>query len=152
MMSATMKMLFPLFVSIACWLLASCSGYERSWQQAVMSYKAGELASPAGPWTGTWSTKTDGHTGKLRAIVTPAADAPGEYDFHYHATWGKNLSGTYKVRYPIVRQGNRNMVNGDLNMGVFGTFGHKAVIARESFEATYSNNKGEVGTFSMKRP
>lgn len=147
-----MKKLLPVLVCMACWALAACSGFERDWQQELASYQAGQLTSPAGPWTGTWTTKTDGHTGNLRAIVTPAADAPGEYDFHYHATWGRNLSGTYKVRYPVKKQGARHLVDGDLDMGIFGVFSHKAVITKESFEAAYSNNKAEVGTFSMTRP
>lgn len=131
-------------------LLASCGSFERQWRQSVADYKAGRVRSPEGPWTGDWGTKTNGHTGTLRAIVTEAPG--GEYDFRYHATWKKILSGSYSVRFPGKRSGSTLKVDGKKKLGLFGTFRHRATISGNSFEATYSNDKGDLGTFRLMRP
>lgn len=132
--------------------LTSCASFERDWKQSVADYEAGKVSAPAGPWTGTWTTSTNGHTGNLRALVTPSEKKPGSYDFRYHATWKRILSGTYTVAYPVKKSGGVYKVDGEQNLGLFGTFRHRATIDRNSFEATYSNDKSELGTFSMKRP
>lgn len=132
--------------------LTSCSSFERDWKQSVAAYQAGKTAAPSGPWTGTWTTSTNGHTGDLRAIVTPSEKKPGEYDFRYHATWKQILSGTFLVTYPAKKSGGAYRVDGEQKIPFFGTFRHRATIGPRSFEATYSNDKGELGAFSMKRP
>ena len=131
-------------------VLTSCGSFEKRWQESVAAYQAGEVDSPEGPWIGSWTTKTNGHTGDLRAIVSENAN--GEYDFKYHATWGKIFSGGYRVTYPATRSGSTYKVDGEQNMGLFGTFRHRATISGNRFDATYSNDKGDLGEFSMKRP
>ena len=139
-------------LALAALFLSSCASFEREWSESVTSYQSGKISSPAGPWVGNWETKTNGHTGDLRAIVTPSAKYPGEYDFLYHATWKEILSGTYKVRYPVTGSHGRYLANGEKKLGIFGTFGHKATITNRSFKATYSNDKGDLGNFSLARP
>lgn len=146
-----MKKMASFLATMTSLLLCGC-GFNHEYKKAVEGYKAGEFKAPAGPWTGNWTTKTNGHTGDLRAIVTPAEDAPGEYDFRYHATWAKVLSGGYKVRFPVEKRGSQYVVDGEQDLGFFGTFGHKATIDNDSFEATYSNDSGDLGEFSMRRP
>jgi hypothetical protein len=133
-------------------LLSSCGSFEREWRQSVADYRSGQVASPAGPWTGTWATSTNGHTGKLRAIVRPSEKKPGDYDFRYHATWKKILSGTYSVTYPVIQSGTTYRADGEEKLGVFGSFGHRATITARQFKATYSNDKGDLGRFEMARP
>ncbi len=142
----------PLVLALAGLMLSSCGTFQRDWKKAVAEYQSGKSTAPAGPWTGTWTTATNGHTGALRAIVTPAADEPGKYDFHYHATWAKLFSGAYKVRFPVTRRGDTYLANGEKKLGLFGTFGHKATLSKHSFQATYSNDSGDLGTFSLRRP
>lgn len=145
-----MKALRLLPVILAALFLTSCVGYEAKWNKSVADYRAGKIKAPEGPWEGTWTTKTNGHTGDLRAIVSKAPD--GEYDFHYHATWKKFLQGGYKVKFPAKRSGSTYRVDGSKDLGIFGAFGHKATITPSRYEATYSNDKGDLGTFSMRRP
>lgn len=133
-------------------ILTSCGTFERDWEQSVAEYKAGKVSSPAGPWTGTWDTRTNGHSGNLRAIVTPSGNGDGQYDFRYHATWAKILSGTYTVRFPVKRSGSGYTANGEKNLGPFGTFGHRAKIRGNQFRATYSSDKGDLGSFLLQRP
>lgn len=147
-----MKNLPYLSLVLAGIFLSSCGTFERDWKQSVSEYRSGKVATPAGPWVGSWKTDTNGHTGALRAIVTPVANQPDQFDFHYHATWKKILAGTFKVRYPVTRRGSSYLANGEEKLGPFGTFGHKATISKNSFKATYSNDQGELGKFEMRRP
>lgn len=140
--------LLSLLLTALC--LTSCASFERQWQKSVADYQAGKVASPEGPWEGTWTTNTNGHTGALRAIVTKAEG--DDYKFHYHATWQKFLKGGYSVDFPVTRSGSTYKVDGSKSLGIFGNFHHKATIGRNSYEATYSNDKGDLGEFSMRRP
>lgn len=147
-----MKSFFHIPLLLTALTLSGCVTFERDWKAAVADYEEGKVASPAGPWEGSWTTKTNGHDGGLRAIVSESQTTPGEYDFRYHATWAKILSGIYTVNYPVKRHGSRYLVDGKENLGIFGTFGHRATISRESFEATYSNDRGDLGEFHLARP
>ena len=149
-LEANMKYLALPTVIMACLLMTGCVGFESQWKQSITEYHAGKISHPEGPWTGTWTTKTNGHTGALRAIVTKAPNV--EYDFRYHATWAKILQGGYKVRFPATRSGSTYTVDGSKDLGIFGDFGHRATITPDSYEASYSNDKGDLGSFYMTRP
>jgi hypothetical protein len=137
----------------ACLAAAGCSGFEPAWENAVADYRSGATKSPFGPWSGTWTTTTDGHSGNLRAIVTPVADRPDELAIRYHATWGRNLSGTYRARHRMTsRPAGRFEIAGTEKIGLFGTFTHKAVIRGGRFDATFSSSKGDLGHYSLGRP
>ncbi|MEM9016521.1 MAG: hypothetical protein AAGC68_05875 [Verrucomicrobiota bacterium] len=133
-------------------LVCSCSSFERKWEAAVSDYQAGKTEGISGPWAGAWTTNTNGHTGNLRAIVSESKKSPGNYDFHYHATWAKIFSGGYRVSYPASRSGNTWKFDGEEKVGVFGTFRHRATVTPHHFTATYSSEKGDLGDFSMSRP
>lgn len=147
-----MKTRTLLLLSLSALMLQSCGSFEREWRQSVADYRAGKISAPAGPWSGTWTTATNGHTGKLRAIVSEAGNRPGEYDFRYHATWAKILSGGYRVRFPVEKRGGTYRIDGEQKLGMFGKFRHRATISGSRFEASYSNDKGDLGKFSLARP
>ncbi|MEX2577853.1 MAG: hypothetical protein WD342_02250 [Verrucomicrobiales bacterium] len=144
----TLSILLSTLVSV---LTCSCT-FNRDWNEAVANYREGKYKTPGGPWTGTWTTRTNGHTGDLRAIVTPVPEEENQYDFRYHATWSRIFSGAFKVRYVAEPRNGGFVVNGEESLGLFGKFNHRAKIDDDSFEATYSNDKGELGQFSMTRP
>lgn len=133
-------------------MLSSCTSFEKEWNAAVADYQSGAVKTPEGPWTGTWTTTSNGHTGDLRAIVKESPKKPGEYQFRYHATWAKIFSGSYTVSFPARKQGNSVAVDGEKKLGAFGTFGHKGKITGNRFDATFSSEKGDIGVFEMKRP
>ncbi len=141
-----------LYFALCSLLMTSCSSFEKEWNQSVAEYKAGNIETPAGPWVGSWNTTTNGHMGDLRAIVKPSPARNGEYSFRYHATWGSFFRGTYQVDFPVIRRGSTYQVDGSKSLGPFGRFGHKAKIKGHSFNATYSSDKGDLGTFDLKRP
>lgn len=132
--------------------LVGCIGYEKKWERSVAAYEAGRTEGPEGPWVGSWTTTTNGHTGDLRAIVSRSQEHPGEYDFHYHATWAKILAGTYQTRFPARKSGGVYRFDGEEKLGFSGVFRHRAKVTDDRFEATYSNENGDVGSFEMERP
>ncbi len=146
-----MTLLRLTLVACATFLLSSCSSFEREWEQSVADYRSGAVAAPYGPWQGDWATQTNGHNGTLRAIVKPSSK-PGNYVFRYHATWGMLARGTYSVDFPGQKQGNAYVIEGKKDLGPFGNFGHKATINGSTFRASYSNDDGDLGAFTLKRP
>lgn len=150
--TATMRIVSLSLLALVSLLGVSCTSFESAWDESVKSYHIGTVKAPAGPWIGNWTTVTNGHTGKLRAIVTPVAGSPDEYSFRYKATWAKVFTGGYTVTFPVTRQGGTYLVDGEQKLALFGSFGHKARITSRSFEASYSNDAGDLGAFSMRRP
>tara|TARA_R110002096_G_scaffold119925_8_gene259928 strand:+ start:149 stop:712 length:564 start_codon:yes stop_codon:yes gene_type:complete len=133
-------------------LLASCSSFERDWDQSVADYQAGKISAPYGPWDGAWTTPSNGHSGDLRAIVKESPGNSGAAAFRYNATWSPIFQGTYSVDFPITRQGGTYYVDGSKSLGPFGKFGHKATISGNSFNASFSDDKGALGQFNLRRP
>ena len=131
--------------------LCQCSSFEKEWTQSVANYQSGKVNAPFGPWQGDWSTITNNHTGGLRAIVKPSLKKD-HYTFRYHATWASIFQGSYSVDFPGKKQGDYYIIEGDKSLGIFGNFGHKAIVTNSSFEAKYSNDKGDLGSFTLKRP
>lgn len=146
-----MTFLRILFAAMAALFLCQCSSFEKEWAQSVANYQSGKVNAPFGPWQGSWSTITNNHSGGLRAIVKPSSKKD-HYTFRYHATWGVLFQGTYSVDFPGKNQGNHYIIEGNKSLGIFGNFGHKATVSNSSFKAKYSNDKGDLGSFTLKRP
>ena len=143
------------FLSILTVFLNSCASprFEREWDRSVADYQQHGSRTPVGPWMGSWKTKNDGHTGGLRCIVSEVEKNPAKLEFWYHATWGKGFAAPFKVRYPVKkREEGHYLIEGGGGLGIFGYFKHEAEITKNSFSATYSNRKGEVGAFDLHRP
>ena len=135
--------------------LASCAGarFERDWNTAIADHESGKTNAVTGPWTGTWTTATNGHTGDLRCIVeSNDGKTNGPHKFRYHATWGKIFKGGYNAEYDVKKSGSSYAVTGSKDLGMFGTFDHDGKIRGNQFDATYESTKGDKGAFEMKRP
>lgn len=139
-------------------LLSSCAGakFNRDWNQAVAAYESGEGGKNpvSGPWTGTWLSHVNGHTGDLRCLVSPAESADSNtYEFRYHATWQKILSGGFTAEYDVEKQGRSGfLVKGEKDLGPFGGFQHEGRIKGDTFDSTYASDMGDHGVFELKRP
>ena len=140
-----------LVAGTAALFLCQCSSFEKEWTQSVANYQSGKVNAPFGPWQGDWSTITNNHTGGLRAIVKPSLKKD-HYTFRYHATWASIFQGSYSVDFPGKKQGDYYIIEGDKSLGIFGNFGLKAIVTNSSFEAKYSNDKGDLGSFTLRRP
>jgi len=136
-----------------CLLLASCTDFKKAWAEELE--KAGaEKAAPhdlTGAWEGTWTSKMNGHNGKLRCIVTKQKD--GQYEFHYWAQWQRVLSGSFTANYKVVEKGEKYTVTGEKDLGKLGgKFTHKGTATSDTFTATYKSDVGDHGVFELKRP
>src|SRR6478752_6698735 len=103
-----MKRLFSAsFACLLMFVLASCSiGYSSKWTKAAADTKSKRPTDLTGAWEGTWKSESDGHTGKLRAIVSQPAPPQGPalrresgYYFLYEATWKKVLSAVIGAQH-----------------------------------------------------
>ena len=138
-------------------VVPACSNFQREWRQAVADMP-GERPDFTGPWTGTWHSQPTGHSGKLRAIIAPAdgttAGQPGEYDFHYHATWATILRASYRARFEVTESpgtpGEFRVV-GDREINRRGRYQQDATLTAETYDATYDASI-DHGTLVLRRP
>ena len=133
-------------------LFVSCAGpsFERAWQQAVAAVPEDGKDPIVGPWEGTWETPGDGHSGKLRCLVSPTA-ADDRYAFRYHATWGKFFSGGYRAEFDVQPTDAGYTVVGSKDLGMFGEFSHQGLIEGDTFYSTFESGSSK-GNFKLFRP
>ncbi len=126
-------------------VLPSCSlSFKKAWKNPPPS---GAVTSK---WEGTWLSASNGHHGGLRAVVTE--DGPS-HAFHYHATWGGFLSGSFKAPHKVVKQKDgTHTFEGDHRMPDWagGNYHYAGTIKGDDFSACYESAK-DKGTFTMKR-
>ena len=132
--------------------LANCSSYKRNWNQSVSAQFSAPSSDLQGPWEGEWISEASGHKGKLRCLVTPSTSPVGNYHFHYWAKWGL-LSGDFETVYPVIKGTDCWLFEGDTDLGSLGgVYRHQGHATTSQFHAAYTSNKGDRGTFTMKRP
>ena len=152
-----MNLFSKYFLPVSCiCILASCTGlrFNSAWQKATKEHRSGKTTAVTGPWEGTWLSDFNGHTGKLRCIITPVGNKKesDRYHFRYWATWAGPLQGGFNAEFEIQKMGNQYHVQGRENLGIFGSFRHEGVIRGNNFDANYRSSSGDNGTFSMRRP
>jgi len=140
--------------------LTSCSlGFKRDWKKAATSPPSSEVYPLSGAWQGTWRSTSNGHDGTLKAIASPIPAAPGTpgqtmYEFRYHATWAKVLSGGYTTHHLAKYDSkmNKHLLSGEHDLGLLGgVFRYGGEATPTHFKATY-DSKLDNGVFQMTRP
>lgn len=131
-------------------LLGSGCGtfYSTDWKRAGRKIPNEGVA---GRWEGTWLSDVNGHTGKLRCIVTHGEG--DTYQFYYWATFWKMFSGTYEVDFTVHGTNGVYSFEGHKNLGelVGGVYYHQGTATTNELHATYSCDI-DHGRFDMKRP
>lgn len=140
-------------------LFSNCStGFNREWQRSLVDGKDRAGKDITGIWQGTWRSEVNGHSGKLRCIVSREHAAPGacekdSYRFHYQASFMKLLSATYAVKHHVVETKEGFSFTGEQSIpGIGGGLYHyqgKGTPAQ--LKATY-RSKFDEGAFELKRP
>ena len=112
----------------------------------------GCVADPVGKWEGTWHSKTSGHHGKLRCVVSHPVDEKEGHQFFYHATWMGFLSGSYKATHTIQRKGAIYVFHGEHKMPEWagGLYHYDGTISNGEFKADYKSS-ADQGTYTMRR-
>jgi hypothetical protein len=134
--------------------LASCSfGYNRRWTAVAQQSATTHPTDLAGAWEGTWKSEPTGHTGSLRAIVTPITrSTAASYHFEYKATWKQVLSAVFHADHMAQWKNGRCTLSGQKDLGRFGgIYKFTGTATPKELHAKYES-KMDHGVFEMKRP
>ena len=134
-------------------LLLFCSGcsFNRAWHQA------GRTARPAdsieGRWEGRWLSDHNGHTGRLRCVLTRSGNNTNTYTAHFRATYWKIFRYSYKASFPFEPREGLWHFQGDENLGWLagGVYHYEGQVSSTNFHSAY-RSKYDHGTFEMSRP
>jgi hypothetical protein len=155
-----LRFILPLLVLI---MLPSCgSDFRKAWKRDICPAPP-PANGVVGKWEGTWLSAANGHHGKLRCVVgepkeymmvsyVPSKNSDA-YCFHYHATWMKILSGSYKAFHHVVRnKDGSHTFKGDHQMPDWagGKYHYEGTIKGDDFNACYESAM-DRGTYTMKR-
>ena len=133
---------------LAC-LFTGCSTYSSQWHQAAKTTPP--AGSIAGAWEGYWLSNSNGHTGKLRCIITPQTG--DQYDFHYWATFWKVFSYSYRAQFTVQKTNDLYILHGKKDLGYWagGAYTHDGQGSATNFVSTY-HSKYDAGIFHLQRP
>lgn len=103
--------------------------------------------SPAGVWRGTWSSRSTGHQGPLRARIR-------QLDSHTYRAW---FAGRFAGVIPFVYPSKLNRVPGTANLyqtsrrlPLMGNYRMTATVTPGRFDANFQS-RNDQGTFRMTR-
>ena len=143
-----------LLTAACCLAMLMCVGCSGSFNKKFETAKAMPIPASdplVGAWEGSWEG-TDGHTGPLRAIVTPAgADA---YKVQFHAGYMNLFTHQSTVTFTGQKVGNKFGFSGttaDLGWLAGGTYTYAGTITPMRFHSTY-DAKSHKGVYEMTRP
>ncbi|MBL6765451.1 MAG: hypothetical protein ISQ14_10890 [Verrucomicrobiae bacterium] len=141
--------LFPLCILGLLLATSGCSSFNREWKASAAAPRAVEGIE--GAWDGTWLSGHNGHTGRLRAIVTRLND--DEYYARFHATYMRVLTFGQAVNLRVAKSGTNFTFSGsaDLGKAYGGVYSYTGNASPEAFFSTYDCSI-DHGTFRMKRP
>jgi len=105
----------------------------------------------AGRWEGKWLSDVNGHTGKLRGLLSPESD--DRYVARYRATYGKIFHFSYTVRLTVQPHFAGWEFDGEEDLGKMagGVYYYEGRASPTNFLSTYKS-KYDHGTFEMHRP
>lgn len=129
-------------------LCGGCS-FSRAWNQAGQTPPA--LNSIEGRWEGRWLSDHNGHTGRLRCVLSHKEDST--YSAYFRATYWKIFRYSYRVDLAFEQRDGVWHFRGDENLGWFagGVYRYEGKVTSTNFHSTYES-KYDHGTFEMGRP
>jgi len=136
-------------------LLCGCSAFNYEWRQA--SKKSTPANSIDGRWEGRWLSHSNGHTGRLRCLVTPVET--NRFDAKFHAVYSHSrftwlsLRFSYTVRLHSTESVDGVTFRGEENLGPLagGIYTYEGDATPARFFSTY-RSKYDHGVFEMSRP
>ena len=129
--------------------VTGCSTFQREWRAAGKAQPAANDIQ--GRWEGTWSSRTNGHHGRLRCLISKETDS--QYLARFHANYHKILSFSYAVALTVRAADGAYQFQGDADLGRMagGGYHYEGRATPTNFFSTYQA-KGDGGVFEMKRP
>jgi len=128
---------------------AGCSSFNSAWKHAASApVPANDIQ---GRWEGVWLSQTNGHTGKLRCLVSKKTQ--GEYHARFHAKYRKILSFGYTVPLAATNVGGVYHFHGDADLGWYagGLYHYEGQATETNFFSVY-RSRHDGGVFQMRRP
>ncbi len=104
---------------------------------------------PSGRWKGRWISNSNGHTGTIRARITPAST--GGYNALYAGRFALVVPFIYRSQLTAVETSCGTVYVAEKKLGpLLGSYRTQAVIQGGSFNANWSTN-GDTGSIIMQR-
>ena len=129
--------------------LTGCSSFHGKWKTALAQPAPAD--SIAGPWEGRWLSAKNGHTGRLRAVLTPGET--NTYTAHFHATFWKIFRAAYEVPFIVTNTPSGFAFTGRSDLGPLsgGVYTYEGAATPAEFRSSY-RCKWDHGDFEMARP
>ena len=106
-------------------------------------------AEPSGRWKGRWSSGTTGHSGPMRARVTPNSD--GSYNARFVGRFFVVIPFVYRAELQPVQTWAGTTYVADKKLGpLLGSYRMNAIIPGNEFNANFSA-AGDTGQIHMRR-
>lgn len=140
-------MKFSLTISLfALAFLCGCSSFNRDWKKAGQN-----PAGIQGRWEGTWTSKSNDHSGNLRCLVEKISD--GKYRARFDSTYEKIIHFKSDVVLNGIKKNQAFYFNGEAKLPWWagGIYFYQGKIDSTNFASTY-RCKYDHGRFQMTRP
>jgi hypothetical protein len=127
-----------------------CSSFHHEWKKAAANSPS--VAGMQGRWQGSWHSDVNGHSGKLRCLISETGT--NTYRARFHAKYLKILSFGYTVALKAEPSATNGFTfSGEANLGRLagGVYHYEGHADGTNFFSTYSC-KYDHGTFQMARP
>jgi hypothetical protein len=130
-------------------LAGGCSTFNRDWRAAAQ--QPAPSAAITGRWEGRWRSEVNGHSGKLRCLVSQQDDTHYRADFR--ATYQHVLHFSYSVPLAVEPGPWDYRFSGQENLGKLagGIYRYEGRAAPTNFFSTY-RSQYDHGTFELHRP
>ncbi|MAB80362.1 MAG: hypothetical protein CMJ89_13495 [Planctomycetes bacterium] len=122
--------------------------YNRAWSRFEA---APQSAGFEGRWKGEWKSDWNGHSGKLRCMVS--LEEENRYLAWFHSTYGI-FSFRHKVIFTLTEESDDQLqFEGEEDLGkmVGGVYRYRGTVSGDAFGATYAADNGDHGVFDMTR-
>jgi hypothetical protein len=115
---------------------------------ALAVFVLASSAAAADRYAGRWVSETSGHSGPMRATITPG---PGVYTVRYTGRFAGIVPFTYRAPMTVVgTSGDAVFLAAERRLPGFGTFRTDATLTPASFDAAYSSRR-DRGRFTLSR-
>lgn len=129
--------------------VCGCSTFNRDWRNAAQ--QPAPPNSIEGRWEGAWTSDVNGHTGKLRCLLSHESDSL--YRAWFRATYWKVFRFGYAVTLEVQERQGTWLFSGEENLGKMagGVYHYEGRATPTNFHLTY-RSKYDHGVFEMRRP
>src|ERR1041384_1571608 len=127
--------LFVLLLMLVVLATTGCSTFNRDWKTAAATpTPTNDLA---GRWQGTWESGVNGHSDKLRCLVSRQSET--NYTARFHAKYRKIFSFGYTVNLAVKESDGNFQFQGEANLGKLagGLYYYVGQASTTNFSSTY---------------